>query len=176
MKCPKCSYERQPTDDAPDWQCPSCKVAYVKVMQAQGQMSKSADDAAQKNVKTAPIDQREADQEEEELQERLWLASKGQKMVIYSILLNFLVRAAERNYAMPDMLSLALYACISIYALVGGVKICSGLGRTQNQKILFMVLSFFPLINIVTFIYLSVKTTKVLREAGWHVGLLGAKA
>lgn len=35
MKCPKCSYERQPTDIAPDWQCPSCQVAYAKVLQAQ---------------------------------------------------------------------------------------------------------------------------------------------
>ena len=28
--CPKCHYARKPTDDAPDWQCPSCQVAYVK--------------------------------------------------------------------------------------------------------------------------------------------------
>jgi hypothetical protein len=29
--CPKCGYERKPTDDFPDWQCPSCGVAYCKV-------------------------------------------------------------------------------------------------------------------------------------------------
>ncbi|MFC7298230.1 glutaredoxin family protein [Herminiimonas aquatilis] len=28
--CPKCSYVRKPTDEAPEWQCPSCQVAYVK--------------------------------------------------------------------------------------------------------------------------------------------------
>lgn len=28
--CPKCSYIRQPADEAPDWQCPSCQVAYCK--------------------------------------------------------------------------------------------------------------------------------------------------
>ena len=33
MKCPKYSYERKPTDHAPEWQCPSCGVAYVKVLQ-----------------------------------------------------------------------------------------------------------------------------------------------
>lgn len=33
--CPKCSYQRKPDDYAPDWQCPSCKVAYNKVMPAQ---------------------------------------------------------------------------------------------------------------------------------------------
>ena len=30
-RCPKCRYERQPADTAPDWQCPSCGVAYAKV-------------------------------------------------------------------------------------------------------------------------------------------------
>jgi hypothetical protein len=29
--CPKCHYTRQPHDHAPDWQCPSCQVAYNKV-------------------------------------------------------------------------------------------------------------------------------------------------
>jgi glutaredoxin len=28
--CPKCRYERQPADTAPDWQCPSCGIAYSK--------------------------------------------------------------------------------------------------------------------------------------------------
>jgi hypothetical protein len=29
--CPKCDYTRQPADEAPAWQCPSCGVAYNKV-------------------------------------------------------------------------------------------------------------------------------------------------
>lgn len=29
--CPKCNYVRQSSDNAPDWQCPSCTVAYSKV-------------------------------------------------------------------------------------------------------------------------------------------------
>lgn len=29
--CPKCSYVRLATDQAPDWQCPACGVAYHKV-------------------------------------------------------------------------------------------------------------------------------------------------
>lgn len=34
MICPKCHYQRQPTDTAPQWQCPACGVAYAKVMSA----------------------------------------------------------------------------------------------------------------------------------------------
>jgi len=29
-RCPRCRYERRSSDTAPDWQCPSCEVAYVK--------------------------------------------------------------------------------------------------------------------------------------------------
>ena len=31
MQCPKCKYNRRPTDNNPAWQCPGCGVAYVKV-------------------------------------------------------------------------------------------------------------------------------------------------
>jgi glutaredoxin len=34
--CPKCRYTRKPSDDAPNWQCPSCGIAYAKVTDAYG--------------------------------------------------------------------------------------------------------------------------------------------
>lgn len=30
--CPNCQYQRKETDNAPDWQCPACGVAYAKAM------------------------------------------------------------------------------------------------------------------------------------------------
>lgn len=33
-RCPRCRYERKPSDTAPDWQCPSCEVAYNKAEEA----------------------------------------------------------------------------------------------------------------------------------------------
>lgn len=30
MKCPKCAYERKPTDSSPDYECPSCGIIYAK--------------------------------------------------------------------------------------------------------------------------------------------------
>lgn len=30
MKCPKCNYERTTSDSCPEWQCPSCGIAYAK--------------------------------------------------------------------------------------------------------------------------------------------------
>ena len=31
--CPSCRYVRQPSDRAPEWQCPNCGVAYKKVLE-----------------------------------------------------------------------------------------------------------------------------------------------
>ena len=32
--CPKCDYERQPADSAPDYECPQCGVIYAKAQAA----------------------------------------------------------------------------------------------------------------------------------------------
>jgi hypothetical protein len=110
--------------------------------------------------------------DQEELQ---WLAAQGQKIVIRCVVLNFILRAAERAQALPGLIVTALFLGVAIYSLVGVVKICSGLGQSQNKKLVFMVLSFFPLINLVALVYLSMKATKMLRSSGWTVGLFGAR-
>lgn len=106
---------------------------------------------------------------------RLELAAKGQKMVILTIVATMALRGVERQPDINLWLLLALSVGVGVAALVGTVRMCSGLRRVQGEKILFMVLSFVPLINILSLIYLSVKTTRLLRAAGWTVGLLGAK-
>jgi len=106
---------------------------------------------------------------------RLELAAKGQKMVILTILANMGLRGVERQPDVTPWLLLAMSVVVGVVALVGTVRMCSGLRRVQGEKILFMVMSFVPLINILSLIYLSRKTTQLLRAAGWTVGLLGAK-
>jgi hypothetical protein len=169
--CPKCGYKRLLTDTAPEWQCPSCGVAYVKALQAKAP-AKIAETSPPKRLDTAaaPAEATDAD-----LEERQWLASRGQKIVIYSILINFVLRAADQSQALPVIAIQALYFATATYSLLGVLKICSGLGKSQNRKILFMVLSFFPLINLVSLVYLNVKATRLLRDAGWTVGLFGAR-
>jgi len=162
MKCPKCGYERQPTDDAPEWRCPSCQIAYIKAMPPE------------------PVEVVEVDDAGQETDERLLLAAQGQKIVIYCIILNFLLRAVERSLAKAglahvDLWMMLLFIGAAVWALFGILKICSGLGKSQNQKICYMVMSFVPLINLITLVYLSVKATKLLRKAGVSVGLLGAR-
>jgi len=167
MKCLRCGYERGPRDEAPAWQCPSCKVAYVK-----------ASAAAAPVAPPEPASKREPVQEDREdiesgIQE--WQVARGQKVLIHCIILNFVLRAVDRAQLFPDLVMLGFYMLTAAWSLLGVVRICSGLQRSQGQKILFMVLTFFPLINLIVLVYLSVKATRLLRDAGWSVGLLGAR-
>ena len=120
-------------------------------------------------------DVEELELDEDDYEERCWLVASGQKIVIYSIIINFVLRLAEQTHAFSELVVGLLFFCTAAYSLMGVIKICSGLDKSQNQKILFMIFSFFPLINIILLVYLSVKTSRMLREAGWKVGLLGAK-
>ncbi|HSC76247.1 MAG TPA: hypothetical protein VLB90_08440 [Pseudomonadales bacterium] len=117
----------------------------------------------------------EPEENEADLEERQWLAAGGQKMAICSIIFNFVLRSAEKSEALTGHLLEATSLVVALFAVAAVLKMCSGLGKSQNQKILFMVLSFVPLINIGVLIYLSIKTTRLLRDAGWTVGLFGAK-
>lgn len=103
------------------------------------------------------------------------LAAHGQKIVIRCIVLSFVLRAVERAEVLPSLVLQGLFFCVAIYSLVGVVRICSGLGESQNKKILFMVLAFVPILNLVALVYLSVRASRMLRSAGWTVGLFGAR-
>ena len=113
--------------------------------------------------------------DDDEHEEKCYLAASGQKIVIYSILLNFVLRSVEKAHIFSDVVVNSLFFCVAAYSLLGVIKICSGLDKTQNQKILFLVFSFLPLINIVMLVYLSIKTSRMLRAAGWTVGRFGAR-
>ena len=169
VKCPKCGYERRLTDSAPEWQCPSCQVAYAKAAQSLVQGA-SVKPRAQRIAPRATLEPVEADSDE--LESRL---ARGQKIVIYSILLNFVLRGLDQSHVAPDWGLYVLYFSTAAYSLLGVLKICSGLQKSQGTKILFMVLSYFPLINLIALVYLNVQATRRLRQAGWAVGLLGAR-
>jgi hypothetical protein len=128
-----------------------------------------------KSADAQRLAQRDQDRAVEDEEEKLALAASGQKMVIYSILLNFVLRAVERSNEFPLWLMVVLSICVGVYSLVGVVKLCSGLGKGQGLKIAFMVASFFPFANLLSLIYLSRLATKALRAAGWSIGLLGAR-
>jgi hypothetical protein len=97
----------------------------------------------------------------------------GQKLVIYTIIANF-AWAAIRG-AMPPALAGLLALAIVITSLVGVWKISSALGSNIVMKIVAILFMFIPLVNLITLVLLSVRATKRLKDAGYTVGLLGAR-
>lgn len=108
-------------------------------------------------------------------EENLWVAAHGQKIVIYGIVLNLILQAAERSQILTGIFADVVFIFLTGYTLLGVAKICTSLGKSQNQKIGLMVLAFVPLIGLIVLVALNVKVSRMLRNAGWQVGLLGAK-
>jgi hypothetical protein len=102
-------------------------------------------------------------------------AAQGQRMLVMSVIGGFVLNAMARAGVQP-VLMLALLIALAIYGLLGVVRLGTGLGKSTGATIFCMVLSFFPLLNLLCWIALSVQATRALRAAGWQVGLLGAKA
>lgn len=107
--------------------------------------------------------------------ERAELAARGQRILILSILLNLGLNGAQRSNAASPLVLAALGFVVAVWSLLGVVKICSALGRSQPAKLTYMALSFVPLVNLVSLVVLSVRATRLLRSAGWKVGLFGAR-
>jgi uncharacterized membrane protein len=107
--------------------------------------------------------------------ERAPLAASGQKIVIYSILLTFFLRSLLQANAVSPLVGMVLAFGVAAYSLVGVVRICSALKKSQNEKLMYMALSCFPIVNLIALVVLNVKATALLRAAGWRVGLLGAR-
>ena len=163
MKCPKCGYVRLATDAAPDWQCPSCQVAYAKAKASAGEPIATVPEPAAALAGTDDAD------------EGAVLAASGQKIVIYSILLTLVVRAAAQGNVVAPLVAMGVSFGIAAYSLFGVLRICSALGKSQNQKLMFMALSCMPWMNLIALVVLNAKATALLRAAGWRVGLLGAR-
>jgi len=61
-----------------------------------------------------------------------------------------------------------------VLAIVGVVRLSSGLGYGIAARILIIISMFIPLVSLLVLLMLSSKATAVLRSAGYKVGLLGA--
>lgn len=97
--------------------------------------------------------------------------ASGQKLIIYSIILNFITIALQHSSG-----GLALVASLValVMSIIGIVRLCGGFGHSTGTKVLLVIGCFIPLVNLVILVVLSMKATGRLREAGYKVGLLGA--
>ena len=132
--------------------------------------------AAAKPDSTHANDDKE-EEVEEDVDDRVDLdkAARGQRMLALSILATLIVNGVARSGAISPLAAFAVFAAIGIYSLLGVVRLSSGLGKPTGATIFYMVLTFVPLVSLGAWIVLSVQATRLLRAAGWQVGLLGAR-
>lgn len=97
----------------------------------------------------------------------------GQRFVIFALLANLLV--AGLRVGTPGI-SMVLGLFAMAVSIVGVVRMTSGLRYGTAAKIACVVFQLVPFVNLLVLVSLNVRATKVLREAGYTVGLLGAKS
>lgn len=97
--------------------------------------------------------------------------ASAQKLIIYSILTYFAAVAIKAPLGPIGFLVLLVALCMGV---VGTWRLCTGLGYSMVVRIILMVLMFVPLVSLIVLLVLNAKATGKLREAGYHVGLLGA--
>src|SRR5262245_18642929 len=97
---------------------------------------------------------------------------QGQKLIIYAILLN-IGSAIVAQFA-PILAVLSLFALgVSIYGLI---KLFQGMKTETWARVLIFVSMLIPLINLLVLVLYNARATKILRSAGYKVGLMGASA
>jgi hypothetical protein len=108
--------------------------------------------------------------------EALKSAGRGQQILIWCVLLNFAVRGIHRNPEVPMFLSWAIAVALMAWAFHGVLLIASGFGYGRGAKLGLMFGSTVPLLGIGLWIWLSMKTTRALKAAGYTVGFFGVKS
>ncbi|MDH5629962.1 MAG: hypothetical protein OEY96_07375 [Gammaproteobacteria bacterium] len=103
---------------------------------------------------------------------RLNLLSVGQKMMIYGIIIEF-SSLALINF-LPYLVGVVIAVGLMI-TLAGIILVYYILEFHVAAKILYLLLLFVPLINLLVILSLNSRATKMLKEAGYTIGFFGAK-
>lgn len=106
----------------------------------------------------------------------------GQKCVLYAILIYFVILGLgglpKTQVAAPLLgVLIGLLGLTSlVLGIIGILRIGDGLRYGLTLRIVLVLLTIIPLVNLVTLLVLNAKATSMLRAAGYKVGLLGAKS
>ncbi len=96
----------------------------------------------------------------------------GQHMAIAGVLLYFASSALNKT----SLGAMALVALASlVFTLLGAIRLSGELGFSLPRRVLILLGFFVPLVNLVVLLALNRRVTGELREAGYQVGLLGAR-
>lgn len=95
---------------------------------------------------------------------------KGQKLILYAILINIAVFFLVNVNPLLGLINLVSLG-MSIWGLV---LLGRGMESSLLMKVVCVICLFIPFVNFITLLVLNSKATKILRDAGYKVGLMGA--
>ena len=107
--------------------------------------------------------------------EDLYKVAHAQKVILLCILFYFFAAVASgavpaELQILPILLILAIAAVAMVFVLVLAIRVYSG-----PVGILLGLLTLVPLIGLFVLLAVNGKATRILKENGFRVGLLGAK-
>jgi hypothetical protein len=103
--------------------------------------------------------------------ERTRRIASGQKLIIYAILLSLAGFALAAKLGLfAGLIAIASFA-MSVFGLV---RLTTAMEIGVGLRILLLMLMFVPLVSLIVLLVLNSRATKILRAAGYRVGLLGA--
>ena len=101
-------------------------------------------------------------------------AAIGQKLVILSFLLNMVTIWAWQTHQQLELAQFLLIWSV-VMSFMGVWMVGRGLQFPMWGRIVALVCLLIPPANLVILLSLSVRTTNALRDAGYDVGLFGAR-
>lgn len=96
----------------------------------------------------------------------------GQKMIIWAIVLNIVSVIVSTGFA--DLWVVVALAAIAL-GITGLLRLAKGLGYSTPMKVVLVVLAAIPLVSLIMLLIVNGRATKALKEAGYRVGLFGAR-
>jgi hypothetical protein len=102
--------------------------------------------------------------------------ANGQKLILYAILVNMVVLllvgvTGNRAGILLPVLTLGT----AIVGIIGLLRVSSGLGFSQASRALLIIATFVPVVGFVMLVIVNARATRALKDAGYRVGLLGAR-
>ena len=109
---------------------------------------------------------------EQDQSEAIEKVIKGQKIIMYAVLVyigSLFLPGVNETFAY-----LAIFVAF-ILSMFGALQLAAGLEFKIVTRIFIVVLLFIPFVQVLTLLALSSRATTRLKEAGYKVGLMGAK-
>lgn len=97
----------------------------------------------------------------------------NQRLLILALLLSIALTPLQGKLGIAGAVVLI---CSMVFMVVSVLRLASSLGSTMPKLLLYALAMFVPLLNWFVMVRLSGRATRLLRAAGYRVGLLGARA